>query len=57
MASDSTMALRALELIDAEREALEASIDVPVAPWVHVARAAPEAENLDRPVFLRVQAE
>jgi len=39
-------------------EAVQGQLDLQFAPWVYVPREiAPTAENLERPPFLRIQAE
>jgi hypothetical protein len=48
--------LDALDLIEAARDLLEASIDWPAPPFEYVPRAAPGPENLDLPTLLRHQA-
>lgn len=57
MASDWTMAVRALAAIDIERASLEQSIDEVAPPFVYVVRPAPDASNLELPALLQVQAE
>jgi hypothetical protein len=53
---DVTASRRALAVIDAARDVLEDSFDLPLEAFEYASRPAPEA-NLDRPALLRRQAE